>query len=82
MKEHGARTMDELGRIVLPRTVREAINAVAGDAFSVTLDGNKIVLSPQSARCKLCDTQEGLVEINGYTICKECMAQIKNYASK
>lgn len=79
MREHGTRAMDELGRIVLPRTVRETINAMAGDTFSVSLEGNRVVLSPNSARCKLCNTLEDPVVINGHTICKACMEQIKNY---
>lgn len=39
------RRMDELGRVVIPKTIRESANVKAGDELDVTFDGEKITIS-------------------------------------
>jgi AbrB family looped-hinge helix DNA binding protein len=39
-------TIDKAGRIVVPKTVREALHLQAGDALVLESDGQRIVLSP------------------------------------
>ena len=38
------RKIDDLGRIVLPKDLRKALNINSGDDFQITIDNDKIVL--------------------------------------
>ena len=47
MKNTGiSRRIDDLGRIVIPREVRNALHIRDGDALEMYIDGGKLVLSP------------------------------------
>ena len=36
------RSMDDLGRIVIPREIRRSLHLAAGDAFEIFIDGDMI----------------------------------------
>ena len=40
------RRIDDLGRIVIPKEVRQKLKIKPGDPFEIVLDGDKIVLVP------------------------------------
>lgn len=45
MKQTGIiRKIDDLGRIVLPKELRNSLNINSGDDFEITIDNNKIIL--------------------------------------
>ena len=49
MKSIGiSRKIDDLGRIVLPKELRNTLNINAGDDFEITIDNNKIILEKYS----------------------------------
>lgn len=43
-KTEFTRSIDELGRIVLPVQMREKLEAVSGDCFDITLENGAIIL--------------------------------------
>ena len=69
------RTLDDLGRIVLPVELRKSINARPGDSFLVkqtgryTLELKKI---PDTS-CIFCETDQNLVPTESGYICKNCL---------
>ena len=40
-------TVDKAGRIVLPKAVREALRLAPGDTLELSLEGQRMTLSPQ-----------------------------------
>ena len=75
------RAMDDLGRVVVPRDMRDALGWVAGTTVEISMSdaaGTKyIVLRDASPRCSLCREQrENLKKIERGYICPECTAQI------
>jgi len=66
------RKIDQLGRIVLPKTVREALGVGEGDSLSVKLEDGKIVLEVYEQACVFCGSTNGLVDYKGKAVCKEC----------
>lgn len=42
------RRLDELGRIVIPKEIRNELRLKAGDNFSITINGNDIILRKHS----------------------------------
>ena len=83
MKRICTRTLDELGRIVVPSEIRAKLGLEEGDTFAMYyVDGNTFMLqlaekSPQK-KCLLCGTNEVTETIKGKNICGQCYDEIKN----
>ncbi len=57
------RRVDELGRVVLPKELRDRFGIVEGDS---------IVLVKHGPQCVFCGSREGLVEFKGKRVCRSC----------
>ncbi len=53
--------IDKLGRLVVPKKIREALHLRAGDKLDVELEGDKLTLAPKRAG-------RGLYEKNGWLV--------------
>lgn len=71
------RRIDQLGRIVLPKTIREALEIGEGDALAVSLENGKIVMEVREKACIFCGSTEDLFDFKGKTICKACKNELK-----
>lgn len=71
------RTVDAVGRFVIPMELRKLLNIVdAQDALEVFVDEDKIILKKYAPSCFLCNSSEDLVEYNDHKICKTCIAKL------
>lgn len=74
MKTTGiTRPIDSLGRIVVPKELRDCLNINIGDRLEVLLNGSDIVLRKYSNGCQCCGEAENLIEYKGLRICKDCI---------
>ncbi len=72
------RTVDELGRIVLPAEFRKALNIRKENNVSVTLENNAILIRSLPHSCVICGCNaETAIEVNGQKICSACIDKIK-----
>ncbi|HXJ39474.1 MAG TPA: AbrB/MazE/SpoVT family DNA-binding domain-containing protein [Bryobacteraceae bacterium] len=39
-------TIDQAGRVVVPKSIRDALRLGAGDVFEISIEGDRIVLAP------------------------------------
>ena len=71
------RKIDELGRIVFPADIRDALGLRPGQAMSIRLDREQrcITLTPDGAHCHFCFSSENLRHIHGKAICEDCLAR-------
>lgn len=78
MKQYGSRQLDELGRIVLPRELREELDVKPRDMLDIfkSKEG-QIVLSAAAEHCKLCGSTSGLSKVENNVLCSTCIEQIK-----
>lgn len=67
------RNLDALGRITIPKEMRNSLNIELGDPIEISLSNADIVLSKFETSCKLCGSKEELVENNGKYVCRECL---------
>ena len=74
MKSTGiVRKVDELGRIVLPKELRNTHDIGTGTSMEILCDGDTIVLRKYAPGCVFCGKTHGdLVEVNGILMCREC----------
>lgn len=80
MAEHMVfeKKVDTLGRVVLPKTIRDLFDIKAGDymRLSLTEDGKGIMLRKASKRCLKCGSPENLKEITpNHYLCGECLSR-------
>ena len=71
------RKVDELGRVVIPANVREALAITPGAQMEVFVQGSTVILRPYQPLCALCGGHEGLVIIGDKQVCKTCRTQWK-----
>jgi len=88
MKATGiVRKIDALGRIVIPKEIRNSMNIKDGDddSFEIFFDPQKgeVLLRKHQPGCHICGSIDNLIEIDGEKICKDCHERIsKKFAEK
>ena len=76
MKATGmVRTVDELGRLVIPKELRRLLGLKEGkDSFEIFIDDNKnVILRKYIPGCIVCGDIENLIDVNGIKLCKNCI---------
>lgn len=78
MKSTGVvRKIDELGRIVLPISIRQNMDINEKDALEIFTDGDRIILQKYQPSCIFCTNADNVVYYNSKRICTDCLAKIK-----
>lgn len=72
------RQVDHLGRIVIPKEIRESCRFKAGTPLEILVENNKIILKLDSHVCSICESSKNLESWKKGKICKECLSEIKN----
>ncbi|MBO7310998.1 MAG: AbrB/MazE/SpoVT family DNA-binding domain-containing protein [Clostridia bacterium] len=78
MKSTGVvRKVDDLGRIVLPKEIRDVLDINPKDAIEIFTDNDKIVLQKYAPACVFCNNMNDVVYFNGKRVCASCIKQLK-----
>ena len=68
------RRIDQLGRVVLPKELRQTLSIDKGDSLAIYVtDNDEIILKKYQTGCVLCGSNEHLRQINDKFICKDCV---------
>ena len=79
MKSTGVcRQVDELGRIVLPISIRKNLDIHVKDNMEIYTEGDKIILKKRQASCVFCGNTENVVAYNEKLICQDCLKELKH----
>ena len=54
-------TIDNAGRIVVPKELRNALNLLGGDEVEIVLDGERLTLTPAPRKAKLHRGPDGIL---------------------
>ncbi len=76
MKYIADRSVDELGRIVLPNQIREFFNIKSGSKLSIYADEEKVILKTGRSVCRICGSEK--IENEDLKICADCIKKIKS----
>jgi transcriptional pleiotropic regulator of transition state genes len=78
MKPAGiVRKVDQLGRIVLPKSLRRRYLMNEGDPIEILVQGDHIILERYRPRCVFCTSVEGVVDFKDKYICRICVAELE-----
>lgn len=79
MKSTGiTRKIDELGRIVLPISIREELDLKSKDSVEIFTDGDRIVLKKYVPSCIFCGESDDVIYFREKRICQKCLRTIKD----
>lgn len=77
MEKKGARRIDELGRIVIPKEIRRMFEFKEGDFVEFFTDESNIVLRKYVNSCTFCESTDNLISFRNKSICKKCISEIE-----
>ena len=77
MKSTGiVRKLDELGRVVIPKEIRNKLDIEEKDPIEIYLDGTSIILRKFETGCIFCNNSKDLVSFKDKLICKKCLSKM------
>jgi AbrB family transcriptional regulator, transcriptional pleiotropic regulator of transition state genes len=77
MKPAGVvRKVDQLGRIVLPKSLRKRYQMNEGDPVEILVQGDHIILERYRPKCVFCGSMEEVNEYKDRYICGQCMSEM------
>lgn len=77
MKSTGiVRKVDDLGRIVLPKELRQILNIETKDPLEIFVDNTSIVLQKYEPACIFCNSVDHIQQFKGRNICLECFKEL------
>lgn len=77
MKPAGVvRKVDQLGRIVLPKSLRKRYLMNEGDPVEIFVQGDHIILERYRPKCVFCGSMNEVREFKDRYVCSECMGEM------
>ena len=79
MKSTGIiRKVDELGRVVIPKEIRDNLDIVEKSPVEILTDGYKVVIQKHDPTCCFCGSNDKLTSYKEKLVCKSCIDKITN----
>lgn len=72
------RKLDQLGRIVIPKELRDTFDLKVNDPIAIFVEGDDIILRRYQPACVFCNDATDIVQFGGKNICKNCLKKLKN----
>lgn len=85
MAAGAVRKLDALGRVVIPKDLRDQYKLDPGDPVEFFESDEGILMVPYRPRikcCKCCGKTENLTEVNGMRLCSECVEEFTKKIKK
>ncbi len=70
--------IDNLGRVVIPKSIRKSLGIEHNDAITMYVENNKLIISKDNKLCVMCHTNQVSVQIGEIYFCQTCIENIKN----
>jgi AbrB family transcriptional regulator, transcriptional pleiotropic regulator of transition state genes len=68
------RKVDDLGRVVIPASIRRSLQIREGEAVEVSVEGERVVLAKPRESCVFCSREgDDLRTFRGRLLCRECL---------
>ncbi len=79
MKSTGmSRELDGLGRIVIPKELRDILDFGNGDPVMFFAGNNQIGIKKYMPGCVFCGEVDNVIAFHGYKICGNCHSQLSS----
>lgn len=71
------KTVDEFGRILIPKSIRKQFDLKPGDTLCYEVDADRIILRRPVEKCIFCNSSESVHTVMGRPICDVCKNKLK-----
>jgi transcriptional pleiotropic regulator of transition state genes len=71
------RKVDGLGRVILPKELRNDLEIAAGELIELYVEENMLYVKRYYPECIFCESTEDVIEYNDKIICKKCIEELK-----
>ncbi len=79
MKATGiVRRVDQLGRIVLPKELRNTLDIDKKDPMEIYVEEDTVILKKYEPGCTLCNSVDDLISYRGKNVCQECLEELES----
>lgn len=83
MKSMGiVRKLDQLGRIVLPKELRDNLEFEENQPLEIFVKGDLIVLKKHKPGCHCCGSYKVEAKVLGISLCRNCINEFNNVRKK
>lgn len=72
------RKVDQLGRIVLPKSLRKRYQMNEGDPVEILVQGDHIILEKYKPKCVFCMSTDQVIEYRERHVCLNCIEEMQN----
>lgn len=72
------RKFDGLGRVVIPKGIRQAMDIKKGDPILIQLKEGNIIINKYNPVCYCCGSESD-VEVLGIKLCNKCIEEFNKY---
>lgn len=77
MKATGiVRNIDALGRIVVPKEIRDKMGWPEGTAMEIFMEGEQLMLRPYVPGCNFCGSPDADLRFHGKFVCRNCASNL------
>lgn len=78
MKSTGVvRSLDKLGRIVLPIELRRVLDLKETDCLEIFTEGEQVILKKYCPACIFCGEAKNVINYKGKNLCSKCINEIQ-----
>ena len=68
--------IDKLGRVVIPKQLRDSFDIHPDDAIEIFTDDSSIILRKYTESCCFCGSEDNLISFKGKTVCESCIKEL------
>ena len=78
MKPTGIRRkVDDLGRVVIPASMRKSLGIGVGDTVEISVDEGRLMLVKPAEQCTFCGSEHDLGSFREKVVCWSCTAALR-----
>lgn len=70
------RRIDDLGRVVIPKSLRRTLNLNEFDPLEIFIDGERIILQKYAHGCVICGAIGEMRQVKGKLVCQGCIGEL------
>jgi transcriptional pleiotropic regulator of transition state genes len=71
------RTIDDVGRINIPTSMRRLVDIQLGDHLEIFVDDSVVILKKIESECICCKSKLSLISFKDRKICRSCLNELK-----
>ena len=71
--------IDNLGRVVIPKSIRSALNVEHNDEISMHVENQSLIITKNNNSCSICPEEKIEMQIKDMYLCKSCVQAIGDF---